>query len=259
MKLTIDPTIFEVFPDLNVGVVAIKGLDNLTADRDIEAFLRHASLEAGLLLSLKPLASDHGVRAYRAALAKLGGAGEDCVPAMEAVLRELGEGIAEEKAAALSGKAEQKAPGSVSGLVGDTALRRFDPVTDLVRGAEIQFRLPVFAFDVGREETPLALRRAEEGDVFTGEGGPSAPEAGEIIWAFGKEAAVRHFFCEAGEAGRVTGETRNVLVVLPCFAVTRRKAMSVRNELARRMKDSFGRAAESAWLDKDTPEFISEI
>ena len=92
MKLTIDPTIFEAFPDLNVGVVAIKGLDNLTADRDIEAFLRHASLEAGLLLSLKPLASDHGVRAYRAALAKLGGAGEDCVPAMEAVLRELGEG-----------------------------------------------------------------------------------------------------------------------------------------------------------------------
>ena len=130
MKLTIDPTIFEVFPDLNVGVVAIKGLDNLTADRDIEAFLLHASLEAGLLLSLKPLASDQGVRAYRAALAKLGGAGEDCVPAMEAVLRELGEEIAAEKTAALSGKAEQKAPGSVSGLVGDTALRRFGPGRD---------------------------------------------------------------------------------------------------------------------------------
>lgn len=35
--------------------------------------------------------------------------------------------------------------------------------------------------------------------------------------------------------------------------------MSVRNELARRMKDSFGRTAETAWLDSRTTEFVSEI
>ena len=152
MRFTIDPIIFTKFPDFNAGVVAMKGIDNLVPDRDIEAFLRHASLEAALLLKLKPLASDHGVRTYREALAACGAA--EAVPAMEAVLRELGEAIAKEQAAA--GEAPQRGPGSVAGLIGDTALPRVNAAMDLVRGAEIQFRLPVFAFDMGDEAETLA-------------------------------------------------------------------------------------------------------
>ena len=256
MRFTIDPIIFTKFPDLNAGVVAMKGIDNLVPDRDIEAFLRHASLEAALLLKLKPLASDHGVRTYREALSACGAA--EAVSAMEAVLRELGEAIAKEQAAA--GEAPQRGPGSVAGLIGDTALPRVNAAMDLVRGAKIQFRLPVFAFDMGDEAEALALRMAEAGDRFQSVGGAEEEvPAGELVYALGQSAAVRHFFCEAGAAGAVTKETRNILVVIPCFGATRRKAMSVRNEIARRMKDSFGRSAESAWLDKDTPEFISEI
>lgn len=104
------------------------------------------------------------------------------------------------------------------------------------------------------------LRRAKEGDAFTDRNGAEqAPEAEEILFAMGSGVSVRHFFCEEGTAGAVVPETRNVLVVLPCFGATRRKAMSVRNELARRMKDSFGRTAETAWLDSRTTEFVSEI
>lgn len=106
MKFTIDPIIFELFPDFNAGLVAMKGIDNLVQDRDIEAFLRHASLAAGLLMKLKPLASDHGVRSYRDVLEKLGAEG---VPAMERVIRELGEHIAAEQQAALAGQAENAA------------------------------------------------------------------------------------------------------------------------------------------------------
>lgn len=257
MKFTIDPIIFELFPDFNAGLVAMKGIDNLVQDRDIEAFLRHASLEAGLLMKLKPLASDHGVRSYRDVLEKLGAEG---VTAMERVIRELGEHIAAEQQAALAGQAEKRGPGSVTGLIGDTALPRINPVRDLARGAELQFRLPVFAFDMGDESEPLMLRRAKKGDAFTdGNGAEQAPEAEEILFAMGSGVSVRHFFCEEGTAGAVVPETRNVLVVLPCFGATRRKAMSVRNELARRMKDSFGRTAETAWLDSSTTEFVSEI
>lgn len=257
MKFTIDPIIFEQFPDFSAGLVAMKGIDNLVADRDIEAFLRHASLEAGLLLKLRPLASDHGVRVYRDALAK---GGMDGVPAMERVIRELGEHIAAEQQAALAGENAARGPGSVTGLIGDTALPRINPVRDLARGAELQFRLPVFAFDMGDESEALILRRTEAGDRFLDADGAEQPLGGaELVFALGHEISVRRFFCDEGKLGAVVPETRNILMVIPCFAATRRKAMSVRNELARRMKDSFGRTAETAWLDRDTAEFVSEI
>lgn len=253
MKLTVDERVFALFPDFSMGIVAMKGLDNLTPDRDIEAFLRHASLEAGLLLKLRPLASDRGVQAYRQALQKGNMTG---VPAMEQVLRELGECIVREQTEG----AADRGPGSVTGLIGDTALPRINPVRDLVRGAEVQFRLPVLAFDMGRESEALALREAADGDRFVGvDGTEEVLDDKELIFAFGRTAAVRRFFCDEGRCGAVTPETRNVLVVIPCFADTRRKAMSVRNELARRMKDSFGRSAEAAWVDRASPEFVSDI
>lgn len=252
MKCTIDAQIFERFPDFNLGLVAMKGIDNLVPDRDIEAFLRHASLEAGLLLKLKPLAADRGVQSYREALAR---GGMDGVPSMERTLRALGEGIVREASAPAA-----RGPGSVTGLIGDTALPRLNAAKDLARGAELQFRIPVFAFDMGDESAALAVRAAGEGDRFlTAGGAEETPEAGEVLFAFGREAAVRRFFCDEGRTGAVTPDARNILFALPCFGATRRKAMSVRNELARRMKDSFGRTAETAWLDAETPDFVSQI
>lgn len=235
MQLTIDEKIFELFPDFNAGVVAIKGIDNLTQDPDIEAFLRHASLEAGLLLKLRPIDKDASILAYRDALEKIGA--EGAVSSVERTIRAFEEGLS-----AAEGNADFT-PGTMTGLEGALALPRENPVMDLVHGTELQFRLPALAFDAGRGETPVSLRM----------------EDGDIVFSMGEEISVRHFFCEEEKAGRVDEETRNLLLVIPCFAVNRRKAMSVRNELARRLKDSFGRTSEAAWLTKEEREFISKI
>lgn len=246
MKFIVEKEIFEKCPDFEAGLVAVRGIDNLTADRDIEAFLRHASLEAGLLLNLKPVDKDATIASYREVLSALGIDAAEHLPSMEARLRELADGIEKEKEAG-----ETFAPGMMSGLTGAAALSRMDPANDLVRGAELQFRIPVFAFDMGDEKEPLVLRAAAEGDDFS--------EAGEPVFALGKGIAVRHFFCERGEAAAVTGETRNLLVVIPCFRQSRRRAMSVRNELARRLKDSFGRNAETDWISSLAPDYESAI
>lgn len=251
MKFIVQKEIFDKCPDFEAGLVAVRGIDNLTADMDIEAFLRHASLEAGLLLNLKPVDKDVTIASYREVLASLGIEAAEHLPSMEARLRELADGIEKEKAAG-----ETFAPGMMSGLSGAAALPRMDPANDLARGAELQFRIPVFVFDMGDEKEPLVLRAAAEGDVFSE---TEAPEAGEPVFALGKGIAVRHFFCERGTAAAVTGETRNLLLVIPCFGKSRRRAMSVRNELARRLKDSFGRNAETDWISSLAPDYESAI
>lgn len=237
MQFTIDSAIFDSFPDAGFGAAAVKGIDNLTADPDIEAFLRHASLEAGLLLKLKPIGNDKSILAYREALAKIGAA--EVVSPAERTIRRFEEGLL---AASESGL--QFVPGQMTGLEGAMALPRENPVMDLVHGAELQFRMPVLAFDVGKDEAPLSLTRTASGD---------------IAFVLGGDISVPSFLGEQTEKGRVSGETRNLLLVIPCFGVNRRKAMSLRNELARRLKDSFGRTSEAAWLSGEEREFVSKI
>lgn len=254
MEFHTAPSIFTQYPDFNAGLVAVKGIDNETEDQDIEAFLRHASLEAGLLLKLKPLSADSSVQAYRSALRKAGIDPAVHLPAMEAGLLALEKGIAQEQQAGTSAVMS-----GMTGFIGMQAFERKTPAEDLAAGAELQFRMPVLPFDIGKNGV-MTLRPAEAGDTFTSRDGTrETPEPGEPVFALEKETAVRHFFCEMGEAGRVTEDTRHLLLVIPCFAVNRRRAMSVRNELARRVKDSFGRAAEVAWIDEAHPSYVSEI
>ena len=251
MRLTIAPEIFARFPDLEMGIVCARGIDNMGTDREIEAFFRHALLEAGLLLKLKPVEKDPTVLFYRNLLSKMGATG--AIPSMEARLAEVAAGIAAETE---SGKFS---PGQTAGLIGVTALARKTPITDLTRGAEIQFRLPVFAFDMKTENGEITVRESNASDTYETEKGIDSISEKEPIFAFGTSVSVRHLFCEQGLTGAVTKETRDVLIALPCFSQNRRRAMSARNEIARRIKDSFGRDTEADWLSSTAPDFVSGL
>ncbi len=250
MTVNIAPEIFSRFPDLEVGLVSVRGLDNLGTDREIEAYFRHVLLEAGLLLKLKPVEKDPSILLLREKLSAMGAA--DAVSSAEALLAEFSDGIEREKDAD-----ETFAPGKTVGLIGLSALSRETPVTDLVRAASLEARLPVLAFDMGNR-AELLVREARAGDVFPIEGKEETVPAGEPVWTFADAVSVRHLFGKQGAAGRVTGETRNLLLAVPCFAASRRRAMSVRNELARRLLDSFGRDTETGWLSAEAPAFVSE-
>ncbi len=246
MTVTVAPEIVSRFPDLEIGLVFVRGLDNLGTDREIEAYFRHVLLEAGLLLKLKPVDKDPSILLLREKLAAMGAA--EAVSSAEALLSEFADGIEREQNAD-----ETFAPGKTTGLIGLTALSRENPVSDLVRAATLEARLPVLAFDMGGREA-LTVREARAGDVFP----ETAIPEGEPVWAFEETVSVRHLFGEMGTAGRVTAETRNLLLAIPCFAASRRRAMSVRNELARRLLDSFGRDTETGWLSAAAPAFVSE-
>ena len=250
MTVTVAPEIFAKFPDLEIGLVFVRGLDNLGTDREIEAYFRHVLLEAGLLLKLKPIEKDPSILLLREKLSAMGAA--EAVSSVEALLLEFAAGIEREKEAD-----ETFAPGKTVGLIGLSALSRETPVMDLVRAASLESRLPVLAFAMDWQEE-LALREAQDGDKFPAETGNETVPPGEPVWAFPETISVRHLFGKQGTAGRVTSETRNLLLAVPCFAASRRRAMSVRNELARRLLDSFGRDTETGWLSADAPSFVSE-
>lgn len=251
MKIQVMPEVFARFPDLEIGLVAARGIDNFGTDREIEAFFRHVLLEAALLLRLKPVETDPSILLLREKLAEMGAAG--VVSSAEMLLAELADGIEREKEADV-----EFAPGKTTGLIGLSALSRQNPVSDLVRAASLESRLSVFFFDVGTCET-ISVRETKGGEIFTNAaGGKETLLAGEPVWALDEVISVRYLFSDRGKTGTVTEETRNIVLAVPCFAASRRRAMSVRNELARRLSESFGRDTEAGWISKDASEMVSE-
>ena len=75
-------------------------------------------------------------------------------------------------------------------------------------------------------------------------------ETGRLLWRYRKQAVrfpsiwgdkvcTADWLCRDEEAGAVTEDTENILVLITGMKGNRRKVAAARNELARRMKSAF--------------------
>ena len=128
-------------------------------------------------------------------------------------------------------------------LAGSDALPRVSPIMDIVRGGMLKFHVEIHAYDMGNRKTPLEIR--ETGRAFSVN--------------LGDKVCTADWLCRDEEAGAVTEDTENILVLITGMKGNRRKVAAARNELARRMKSAFDRAVEVGWLEGKETEFTTEI
>ena len=114
---------------------------------------------------------------------------------------------------------------------------------DIVRGGMLKFHVEIHAYDMGNRKTPLEIR--ETGRAFSVN--------------LGDKVCTADWLCRDEEAGAVTEDTENILVLITGMKGNRRKVAAARNELARRMKSAFDRAVEVGWLEGKETEFTTEI
>ena len=96
---------------------------------------------------------------------------------------------------------------------------------------------------MGNRKTPLEIREA--GRTFSVN--------------LGDKVCTDDWLCHDEDAGAVTEDTENILVLITGMKGNRRKVAAARNELARRMKSAFDRAVEVGWLEGKETEFTTEI
>lgn len=128
-------------------------------------------------------------------------------------------------------------------LAGSDALPRVNPIMDIIRGGMLKFHVEIHAYDMGNRKTPLEIQKA--GRTFSVN--------------LGDKVCTADWFCRDEEAGAVTEDTENILVLITGMKGNRRKVAAARNELARRMKSAFDRAVEVGWLEGKETEFTTEI
>ena len=244
MKISVVPSLFDRIPGLCIGIVAVRAADNAVVNREAEAFRRRCCTEANLILKMDPALAETELETYRKMLAA-GGAtgGRTAVEKVFAEYRNLlgvsaAEGVPEDPEILLQPK-----KATLDELAGSDALARITPIMDIIRGGMLKFHVEIHAYDMGNRKTPLEIR--ESGQTFS-------------VY-LGDKICTSDWLCDEEEAGAVTQDTENILVLITGMKENRRKVAAARNELARRMKSAFDRAVEVGWLEGKEMEFTTEI
>ncbi len=244
MKIRVAPSLFDRIPGLCIGIVAVRAADNAAANMEAEAFRRRCCTEANLLLKMDPALAEKELEDYREILSASGV--KEGRTALEKVFAEykelLGIFIVEDAPEDMELLPQPK-KATLDELAGSDALPRVSPIMDIVRGGMLKFHVEIHAYDMGNRKTPLEIREA--GRTFSVN--------------LGDKVCTADWLCRDEEAGAVTEDTENILILITGMKGNRRKVAAARNELARRMKSAFDRAVEVGWLEGKETEFTTEI
>lgn len=246
MKITIDDQLFDTIPGLCVGVVALRAADNRGINMEAEAFRRRCCTETNLLLKMNPAMADAEIKRYQDAMAHVGQDGY--LTALERTFKEYKKdlGISEKEEESVSNDLEilsMPKKANLDELAGSDVLPRMNPIMDMVRSGMLKFHVDIHAYDLGDRTQPLVISKKED----------------DIAVTLGDGVCTHHWLGENGEAGQITENSENVLILITGFAPNRKKVTAARNELARRMKSAFDRAVEVGWIEADTHEFTTDI
>ena len=212
----IGDAVFERLPDLCVGIVVARGIDNSHEYPEIDRMLDGAVAEATGLLANSKASDDPRVQPYREAFHVLGMSPSRYPSSNIALLRRIAKG---------------------------KGLWRVNPIVDLGNAISISYGLPLGAH-VLKEGGMLELRFSEEGDVFVplGEERPDATLApGELVYTEGNLIHTRRWTWRQSENGKVEPTTTEV--VFPVDGFVGKNDACVReacDDLATRLREVFG-------------------
>lgn len=244
MKISVAPSLFDRIPGLCIGIVAVRAADNAAANMEAEAFRRRCCTEANLLLKMDPALAEKELEDYREILSAAGvKEGRTALEKVFAEYKELLRIFIVEDAPEDMELLPQPKKATLDELAGSDALPRVSPIMDIVRGGMLKFHVEIHAYDMGNRKTPLEIR--ETGRAFSVN--------------LGDKVCTDDWLCHDEDAGAVTEDTENILVLITGMKGNRRKVAAARNELARRMKSAFDRAVEVGWLEGKETEFTTEI
>jgi DNA/RNA-binding domain of Phe-tRNA-synthetase-like protein len=186
MKLIIADDIVKMFPDLRIGIVVARDINNFGYSDEIEA-IKQATVEAVRQnLSIENLSQHPYIAAWRETYRRFGTKPKEYRPTAEALLRRI--------------------------LRGE-AIPTISKVVDLYLVVEAEFCLPIGGYDLDKIIGDIILRLSPGDEYFTPLGTPHAEErtyAGEIVYSDASKVLTRRWNYRDCDFAKITPESRNV-------------------------------------------------
>jgi DNA/RNA-binding domain of Phe-tRNA-synthetase-like protein len=194
--LSVAPEVFAHFPDVRIGVIVARGVDNATPRPELVVALRAAEERVRRALAGVELAAHPAVGPWREAYRAFGAQPKKHRSSLESLLRRV--------------------------LAGE-AIRSIHPLVDLYNRVSLDHLLPAGGEDLERIVGPLTLRFAGPGEpavLLLGDPEPRPPAAGELIYADEVGAVCRRWNWREADRTKLIPETRDAVLVLEALPPT---------------------------------------
>ena len=237
MRFRIAAKIFEDFPEVRVGVVTARGLDNPGGDPAITKDVREA--ETALVESFREghVTEHPRIASWREAYRKFGAKPKKHLSSIESLARRA--------------------------LKGDT-LRSINKLVDIYNVVSLRHVVPVGGEDLDRIEGDIVLIRASESEApvkLLGEAEERPPAAGEVIYSDDRGAICRRWNWKEADRTKLTEDTRRAVLVIeslppvgpvaPVGSIELERAI---DELAELIQRHCGGETVATILNRERPE-----
>jgi DNA/RNA-binding domain of Phe-tRNA-synthetase-like protein len=231
MYFSIQKELFDVLPDLTIGVVVAMDLDNTRSSREIENLLSQAveEMKRGFMVDK---AQEHPrIKPWRTAFSKLSISGSKFPSSIESMARRI--------------------------LKGDP-FPRINSLVDLYNSVSLRYLVPMGGHDLDTLQGNIYLKFAEGWEPFTPMGGGETMivPKGELVYRDDREVLTRNWVWRQCEKDKATEETKKIFIPIDVLGeVGRERAEEIIRELFVLIPEYLGGNLLSAILDKEKPSF----
>jgi DNA/RNA-binding domain of Phe-tRNA-synthetase-like protein len=225
MLFSIQKELFDILPDLTIGVVVAKDVDNTHPSNEIDDLLSQAVGEMKKNF-IGDKAQEHPrIKPWRTAFSRLGISGSKFPSSIESIARRV--------------------------LKGDP-LPNINPLVDLYNSVSLRFLVPMGGHDLDTIEGNIYLRFAEGWEPFTPMGGGETIKVpkGELVYRDDREVLTRNWVWRQCEKDKATEKTKNIFIPIDVLGeVGRERADEIILELSKLIPRYLGCTLFSTILD----------
>jgi DNA/RNA-binding domain of Phe-tRNA-synthetase-like protein len=187
MEFSIQKELFDLLPDLTIGVVVASGIGNTHASPEIDGLLLQAIEETRKNFKVDKAQDHPRIKPWRNAFTRLGISGSKFPSSIESIARRI--------------------------LKGDP-FPRINPLVDLYNSISIRHLVPMGGHDLDTLEGKIELRFAEGWEPFTPMGGGETVTVpgGELVYRDGREVLTRNWVWRQCEKDKATEKTENIFI-----------------------------------------------
>jgi len=229
MRFVIQKELFDVLPDLTIGVVVATGLDNTRASGEIERRLGQAIEEMRLHFGADKVQDHPRIKPWRNAFSKLGISGSKFPSSIESMARRI--------------------------LKGEP-FPLINPLVGLYNSVSLRHLVPMGGHDLSTLVGNIHLRFAEGWEPFTPMGGDGTlvVPKGELVYRDDQEVLTRNWVWRQCEKDKITEKTETIFIPIDVLGeVGAERAVEIIRELSKLIPESLGGTFFSAVLTRDQP------
>ncbi|HMK51764.1 MAG TPA: phenylalanine--tRNA ligase beta subunit-related protein [Thermodesulfobacteriota bacterium] len=229
MLFSIQKDLFNILPDLTIGMLAARDVDNTHPSKEIDDLLNQA-IEEVKKNFVGDKAQDHPrIKPWRTAFSKLGISGSKFPSSIESMARRI--------------------------LKGDP-FPKINPLVDLYNSVSLRFLVPMGGHDLDTIEGNIHLQFAEGWEPFSPMGGGETTNVpkGELVYRDDREVLTRNWVWRQCEKDKATEKTKNIFIPIDVLGeVGRERADEIILELSRLIPKYLRGTLFSAVLDSKNP------